>query len=417
MLHKLIPILSWFHGACMVMLILLFPVSFVYPTDYLYWMRAAVILLPLAVSDYAIRHIRHLIFYILVFLLCAVSMFFFADTLPEKIYLTAATFLIFVIRVPARINKEKDLLQSPSLFCLIGFILVYFFGLILPQEQLCQFSYPLTFCYLIVFILYTNLEQLEHYLDQNREIANLPGRQIMATNRVMLFIFMIFVLASMILLPATGIAKIFPYLGSALLWLIRKLTSLLPDKDPGEVPEPVPEPTAPQEQTQMFPIEDSGPTILTWILNILAVLLLIALAVGLIAAIIYGIITLFRRFYQPIQENNDKQEFIREEKADISAFAKVVKKEPSLFFQFDPRAAIRKQYIKVIKKGIQAQTKNGVSGTIPETFTPTELEQLAGITGQDTQKLLHELYEKARYAPDDCTKEEAALLKSTLHKH
>ncbi len=407
MLRKLIEFLAFLHGACVIMLFILCPVTLLYPTEQLYWFRSAFVLLPLAVSDYGIRHMKRLSVYLLFCILCTAAMFFFAKTLPEMIYLTVTSVLVFLIRIPARIHKDTDLLHSPAIFALIAFFLVYLFGLILPNKLFCEISYPLAFCYLIVIMLHTNLTQLDHYLDQNRSIANLPGHRIIATNRVMMLIFMFIALLSMLALPATGIAKIFPYIGNGILWLLRTLFSLLPDKDPGEIPEPIPETQAAAEPSEMLPIENTGPTLFTMILNILAVILIIVLIIAAIVGVVYGIIMLFRHFYQPIHENDDTQEFIKEEKADISAYSHAEKKEASLFFQFDPQAVIRKMYIKVIKKGIHTEP-------IPETLTPSELEQLAGVSYTEASILLHELYEKARYSPETCTKDDVAQLKAAL---
>ncbi len=416
MMHKLTEFLAFLHGACIVMLITLFPVTLLYPTEQLYWFRAAAVIVPLAVSDYGIRHLRRLSIYLLLCIICTAGIFFFAKTLPEMIYLPAVSLLVFAIRIPARIHRDTDLLHSPALFALIAFIIVYIMGLIFPSEPLCMVSYPLAFCYLIILILHTNLSQLSQYLDQNRNIANLPGHRIMTTNRIMMMLFMFAALLSMILVPATGIAKIFPYIGNGILWLLRTLFSLLPDKDPGEIPEPVPEAPPSAEPGEMLPIENQGPTLFTMILNILAVILIVVMIAAAVAGVIYAIIMLFRHFYQPIHENDDKQEFIKDEKADISAYSHKEKKEPSLFFQFDPSSSVRKLFIRSIRKGIQNQTKLTASGSIPEALTPSELEQLAGLSELESTNLLHELYEKARYSPEPCTKEEVALLKAALSK-
>lgn len=412
MQHKFNAFLASLHGALIVLMLLGIPVAFLFPDQPVYWLRACIILPVFFVSALAVHYVRHLAVYLLAAVLCTGALFLFGNTIPEKLYLVAAALVVFLSRIPARIHGDKDLLESPSLFSLIMFGIIYLAGIVLKSETLCGFAFRLAFCYVINLILYTNLSNMEDYLTQNHDIANIPGRQILSTNRIMLCIFSVISLAAMFLLPASGLSQLFYRLGDALWWLIRAFFSLFRKEGAEEI---VPETAAPmpaQENPSMELPPPNGPNWLTAILNFLSFVFAAAIFIGLAAGLVYCIIKLFRNFYKPIRENDDKQEFIKEEKADTSARAQKAAAEPSLFFSFSPDAVIRKAYKKAIKKGRSSDSGKRQS-PVPPAFTPTELEEYAGLTGTDGSETLHELYEKARYSNLDCTKEDVSRLKAT----
>ena len=74
-------------------------------------------------------------------------------------------------------------------------------------------------------------------------------------------------------------------------------------------------------------------------------------------------------------------------------------------FSFHPNAYIRKKYKKTIQKGSKSNSD------IPTSYTPTELEHYANLDETNETTTLHNLYEKARYSKQGCTKEDAALIK------
>ena len=112
----------------------------------------------------------------------------------------------------------------------------------------------------------------------------------------------------------------------------------------------------------------------------------------------------FQRFYQPPHENEDQQEFIKEEHHFITRI-RPQKDDSSLWFSFHPNAYIRKKYKKTIQKGSKSNSD------IPTSYTPTELEHYANLDETNETTTLHNLYEKARYSKQGCTKEDAALIK------
>ena len=60
---------------------------------------------------------------------------------------------------------------------------------------------------------------------------------------------------------------------------------------------------------------------------------------------------------------------------------------------------IRRKYKKIIRKSSKERPKGWE--------TPYELETGAQLQEDESMKVLHKVYEKARYSKDGCTKEEA----------
>lgn len=412
MRHKISDLLAAVHGCLLVLLIFLPIVTIIYPEQKDFWYRGLLVILPAAASSWGIRHIRRLTVYLGLGILIAAALFFAGTTLPEQAYLTFAAALVFLCRIPARLHQSRDLLDSPNVLCLIAFAVIYIAGTFISQSSLCEISYRLAFCDIIILILHTNLTGLIQFLEQNRDMANLPGKQIIRTNQVMLTFFLAAALVAMLLLPATGLSNALSMLGDGLLWLIRKLFSLIPSSKETaiEATEAVAE--AVSNEFMALP-EDNTPAWLTALLNFIAYALGTILLIAVVIGIIFAIIQVFRRFYRPILENNDKQEFIHEEKADIMARAPGKQKEASLRFRFQPDAVIRRIYKKAIKRGLRNESRKNA---IQKSDTPSQLERKASFASDEPERLLHQLYEKARYSDEECTREEVNRLKSTGYK-
>lgn len=67
---------------------------------------------------------------------------------------------------------------------------------------------------------------------------------------------------------------------------------------------------------------------------------------------------------------------------------------------------IRRLYKKLLHRGMKE--------TLTGSETPTELEEKAGLAGNENRLLLHAFYEKARYSGEGCSEEEAVTLKKIM---
>lgn len=174
--------------------------------------------------------------------------------------------------------------------------------------------------------------------------------------------------------------------------------------------ETVAESLASSGQTEMFGEVKPTPAWLKMLYDIIFAVIAFVVSIGVLVGIGYAILILVHRFYKPAAVAGDMQEFI-DEKTETSFIENTEKKSNDSLFSslFHPNAAVRKRFKKQIQKGSASNKKAG--NTIPVSLTPAELEEYAGLSNDERTRLLHTLYEKARYSKDGCTKEDVALLK------
>ena len=429
--RKLIEFLSALHGGLLILMFLFCISSAVFPGQSTFLYRCALILIPVFVSSYGIHHLKGLGVYLLLCVCFSVGFFFLGQHLFEKLWLTIACILVFMIRIPARLNDTPDILDSANPYAMMVYLLVFISGLCLKFDSFCTISMRLAFPDLVLILIIINLTKLDEFLKQNEHAANLPGQQIVKTNRVMMSIFLAVSAAAMAVLPASGISGLMALIGDALWRLIRFLFSLLPNH---ETPEAIVETTEAVMESQVgdngFPAAQPAPAWLTALLNGLAYVMSIALLLGLLVGLVFLIIRLFQQFYRPIENPADRQEFIHDDKTKTETIRSAKKSEESSLLQrFRPDAGIRRTYRKLLKQRLKRQAglpdsasdtpgtsdsanAAGVQpGFAPASDTPAQLEHRAGLAADSSRKSIHELYEKARYSNEECTKEDLAAMK------
>lgn len=405
MRRNLLFLFESFHGFLLILAAVSIPIFLIFPEDWSgYFLRACILIFPLVATAISVNYCSSLFTYLGIGIICGTGIFFFANNLAEQIYLTIFTMLIIIARIPARLDRKRDFLQTPYYMYPLFFLFIYIISSFLHLEHLKSFMYYFTFAYMIMIILYTNSKHLDHYLKEKKEVSNFPGHQIIHTNRVMISIFTGITALCFFLLPFTGLERLLSQIGNQFLALLRWLIHLLLPKDTPE--EEIMEETeaATEAQQPLFSSDEHAPEWLTQLLQILLNILLILAVLALLAGIIYLIYQLFQRFYQPPHENDDQQEFIKEEHNFITRIRPQQDDSP-LWFSFHPNAYIRKKY----KKTIQKSSKS--NSDIPTSYTPTELEHYANLDETNETTTLHNLYEKARYSRQGCTKEDVTLIK------
>jgi ABC-type multidrug transport system fused ATPase/permease subunit len=123
--------------------------------------------------------------------------------------------------------------------------------------------------------------------------------------------------------------------------------------------------------------------------------------IGIIAIIglVYFILYLMRRFNSTFDDRGDLVENLQEDDLEAVHLTKPKSDTPGIFDR-SPNATIRRRYRKTILRASKIRPSAWM--------TPTEAEENADLTGQiDT---LHNLYIKARYSPEGCTKQDVAEL-------
>lgn len=411
------------HGFLLILGITAFLSCIMFPSEYLfYFFHSFLLLIPFCVTAWGQKKIKHLVSYLAAGTACAALLFFLGVHFFEKLYLLVISVLIMLTRIPPRLNKTDDyeivddnvvdsggLLDSPGAGFLGYFILLFFVCLLLKKTQPQELIYWLTFVYLANLLVYINLKGLNGYLYSRRTIANLPGRQIVSTNRALMIVFSALTLIVMLVIPLIPLDQIVSSIGIALRDFLRWIFSHFSAEEQTVI-ETVAESLEAATQSPMLGEVDSTPAWLKMLYDIIFAVIVFVVSAGALAGIFYAVLLLIHRFYRPTAVSGDMQEFIDDE-TDASFLSESEKKKKDSFLSqlFHPNAVIRKRFKKQIKKGNASGKKAG--SPIPGSLTPAELEQYANLPDDERTRLLHELYEKARYSKDGCTKEDAAALK------
>ena len=256
-----------------------------------------------------------------------------------------------------------------------------------------------------------NLKSLNRYLYSRRSIANLPGKQIISTNRALMIVFSMLALVVMLVVPLLPLDHIVYSIGIAIRDFLRWIFSHFSSEEQTVV-ETAAESLAASGQSAMFGDVKPTPAWLKMLYDILFAAILFVVSAGALVGIGYAILMLVHRFYKPSAVTGDIQEFINEETESTFLQDSEKKERDSLFSMlFNPNATIRKKFKKQIQQGSHLNKKAGNS--IPVSLTPLELEQYAKLPDDERTHLLHALYEKARYSKEGCTKDDVASLKKS----
>ena len=411
------------HGFLIFLGMTAFLSCMIFPDNYMfYFLHSFILIVPFAITAWGEKKINHLASYIFAGIICCAFMFLLGGHFFEKLYLTVISLLIMLVRIPPRLNKSDDyeivdenihetngILDAPGASFLFFFVFVFFMSMLLEKPEAQNIIYWLTFAYVANLLMFINLKSLNSYLYSRRNIANLPGQQIISTNRVLMLIFSLFTIALMLILPLIPMDEFISSIGIALRDFLRWFFSHFSSKqDP--IIETVAEAISSSSEPAMMGETKPTPAWLKLILDVTFFIFAFAACIGLIAGLFYLILVIAHRFYKPTSATGDLSEFINEETETSFIHESYKKPKDNLFSQmFHPNTFVRKRFRKQIQKGITSLKKSVSSSLQP--LTPSELEAYAGLSDDEYTKLLHELYEKARYSKEGCTKEDAARLK------
>lgn len=422
---KLQALTEHIHGFLLILGITAFLSCLIFPSHYLfYFFHSFLLLIPFAVTAYGQEKIKHFVSYFIIGIACAILLFFIGSNFWEKLYFLILSVAIMLIRIPSRLQKTDDyeivdenviesggLFDSPSTGFLGYFVLLFFIALLLKRNDLQTILYWITFAWLTDFLVYTNLKSLNRYLYSRRNIANLPGKQIISTNRALMIAFSILALVVMLVVPLLPLDHIVYSIGIAIRDFLRWIFSHFSSEEQTVI-ETAAESLATSGQSAMFGDVKPTPAWLKMLYDILFAAILFVVSAGALVGIGYTILMLVHRFYKPSAVTGDIQEFINEETESTFLQDSEKKERDSLFSMlFNPNTTIRKKFKKQIQQGSHLNKKAG--NFIPVSLTPLELEQYAKLPDDERTHLLHALYEKARYSKEGCTKDDVASFKKS----
>lgn len=297
----------------------------------------------------------------------------------------------------ARAKKTDCWLAQPGYPWLLLYLALYFVGMHFESRFLMSFASVGAGCYFILCSFYVNLTEVENFVKTHSTLERLPVKRLGRINQGMMWMFSGITVAAMVLSPFLGLDQLVWALGRALRAVLAWILGFLPQGSSQE--EIVQEEMGQQQMALPSDPEEVSPLLelLYRLIDILAFVLLICLILGLLYMGLRKLYRFYRQFYQETEENGDRIERLMA--AAPGEVRKNTDRRPGerLFWNFSWEARVRKHYKRQIQKAYREQ--------IPDTATPSQLEEQLEMSGEE-KAILHRCYEKARYGKEGLTREE-----------
>lgn len=366
------------------------------------YLLGLLILLPVTVTEIAIKKCRSLLFYLVISIAAMCPTIELAMTLGKAVLgdlvwgyvflLAAEAFWVTLERFLQRASVDKtagkgesynpdyqpreSIFENPHFGVVSFFAAIYLVGLFVANPSLCNQALLSAIVYLFAAVLYYYVDRTEEYLALHKRVGSIPSKRIYGIGSGILAA----ILAVLLLLAAAAVISG----GQRHYTDIRewKLFSELNFEQPMQ-----------QEWTQSggFDMieqmqENLGETkpvpfwvdVLFWIFGAAALL-------GFLVAVVQAIRAIFQKFRENYEENGDIVEELKEELGTAEKLSKRMR-EPRFRSK---REQVRYQYRRFIRK--HRKGKPGVYET------PYEIETLAKVADSEEGKAMHRLYEEVRY--------------------
>lgn len=352
-------------------------------------LRGLLIIVPVISSWFARRYLKN----ILLYLLATIAAVLLTVWMFDQPVMAAPAILICFLRFYNRlVGDESSLLDYPVYPAMVLLLIpgaAAFF-----VERLDSIYETLSLLYIAVYFLicfaHHGIQRIDRYVEVNQNMRNMPSRRIVRISSVLLagiFLFLAVVMLPLLLTNDMDYRYTPPETHSTQMDFAG--TGSTTDGPQGEQVDLL----APFQHIEPHPI-------VKFLVKLMEYLLGIGCGIAMVVGIVYGAIRLSRMFQTSFQDRGDLVENLQDDTLEVIRETK--KKQDKLgFFDRSPNALIRRRY----KKTILRASKNRPD----KWMSPAEAEAHANLTGSTIDRL-HVLYEKARYSPDGCTKQDAAEL-------
>ena len=295
----------------------------------------------------------------------------------------------------ARSKNKNCWLDEPGYPFLGIFLGMYLLEMRFESELVETYAVIGVGVYYLLCTYQTNLSRVEHLITTDSKLERFPLKRLVQSNYLMLGIQTILVTIGMCIAPFAGIDGLIYKAAEILRRIIAWLLSGLESEEATEVVQEA------AEQAD-FGLVQAGETssfleFLLKLWEVLSWIIVIVITGYAIYRILKFLYQLYLDFDMRSAENGDQIEQIYKVGSSKEKKIRVREKKENLFWDRSPGAKIRKTY----KKRVLAELKEAPGASM----TPEEIE--SGISMEkEEKKIFHEYYEKARYAKEECTKEE-----------
>lgn len=363
------------------------------------------IILPFLIASFFMRKfinniIIFLLFHILLYIIC----FFIPLGNSEKTLiifsLTVLTILDF--KFWNKNSLRKRLVNSPSIFFEIFFIIVLIHGTIVNSKEIIILSYALGLIFLLVKFITNYLDNLEIYIARNSNIKNVPIKQLISLNSSIFFIIIFLIFIILAIVKILNLEKylyapfepILSFFKIALTTFFKYLFSIATDSSNPSFSEV--EETIPIETATALSGNSTFTKVLETLFNIF-VFLLVAFFCYLAIKIIYSYL-----------KNNFSKNNIKTDKIEYLNSEKIIDTEEKINSKFSLKPKnnnekIRKIFYKRVKKNKKLNINNKL--------TAKEISNKISKNDNISLEELTTLYEKARYSNTNCSNEDVEKAK------
>ena len=363
------------------------------------------IILPFLIASFFMRKfinniIVFLLFHILLYIIC----FFIPLGSSEKTLiifsLTVLTILDF--KFWSKNSLRKRLVNSPSIFFEIFFIIVLIHGTIVNSKEIIILSYALGLIFLLVKFITNYLDNLEIYIARNSNIKNVPIKQLISLNSSIFFIIIFLIFIILAIVKILNLEKylyapfepILSFFKIALATFFKYLFSIATDSSNPSFSEV--EETIPIETATALSGNSTFTKVLETLFNIF-VFLLVAFFCYLAIKIIYSYL-----------KNNFSKSNIKTDKIEYLNSEKIIDTEEKINSKFSLKPKnnnekIRKIFYKRVKKNKKLNINNKL--------TAKEISNKISKNDNISLEELTTLYEKARYSNTNCSNEDVEKAK------
>lgn len=260
--------------------------------------------------------------------------------------------------------------------------------------------------FILIQVVYHNLNNMNDIMLMNREISNFPARSMVSVNLFIMSIVGVLCVGAMVLVNNQYVYRMVEGLGSIFIILLRYMLKFLLRKDEEpDIDEDLTNKEKPQPDNELFAQEWQG-GLLEDILNGIAIIIGIVLIVTVIICLAAAFVRLMRRFRGTGNAEGDIKEFIVPQGINTYRIHRRKKEEDGIRGSGNIKA--RKLYKSIVKKGA---AKKGTS--IDSNMMPEEISSRFIAHGADEATAI---YEKARYSDTQVSEEEVELLKKLRKK-
>jgi phosphatidylglycerophosphate synthase len=301
------------------------------------------------------------------------------------ITLIGETLLLMVTRMVDRLKKADDLqgiepsiFDKPKVGYVWYFVVMYIFGILFNSKMLCDVAFFAAIAYMLAAYVYEYLLGTKDYLYINNRTRGIPRKRLYGISTAMVLLFLM--LAFICILPSVFLSGYRRYTD------VRHWFDDAPPVEYEYEGDGGFNPTVQQENPIMaFDPEGGEINEPSKLVNTVFWVIGAACFIGIIYGIIQTIRQIFKDFRNTLDENGDIIEEIKDDEAPYS--------EDELHIRgshIDSEAMrIRRRYKKTIKKHRR---------DLPKPYeSPNEIEENAGLGGDEEMKVLHGQYENARY--------------------